>query len=266
MSNLGQLPNGVPDFTSIEEERPRRFRLALGFLALALAAALLVAALTRVLSPGNVLWGSGILVGDGFVLTCEHVVRDATKITVHWQDRAYGAQVIASSPLRDLALLESKELEGEGVRWTRWRLLGPGDMVVAVGYPAGNAKPVPVVGEVLQVGGSAWLPSDARLDDLVFVHGGYEGGMSGAPLFNVWGEVMGVVSGSFEEGDGAGVGLAVSADTARRWLAAVAPQVTLQEGQLRARLDISQVADAAREVVVRLEVRPGVLDAHGRTP
>ncbi len=266
MSKPQQLPGGVPDFADVEEERPRRLRWLLGLLALGLAVAMLATGVTRLLLPGRVSWGSGVILGGGYVLTCEHVVRDGVSFTVHWEGRAYEAEVVASSPPRDLALLEAEGVDGAGIAWSRWRVLGPGDMVLAVGYPAGTPRPATVVGEILQVGASAVAPGDVWLEDLVLVHGAYEGGMSGAPLVNMWGEVVGVVSGSLTEEGPAGVGLAVSADSARRWLAGAAPEVTLREGDVEDRLEISRVADVTRGAVVRLEVTLGRLDVQERRP
>ncbi len=260
MRERREVPPSVPDFINVEEEHPRQLRWLLGLLALGLAAALLITALTRMLSPAGTSWGSGQLVGGGYVLTCEHVVRGGVAVTVHWDGRAYAAEVVATSVQWDLALLEVEGVYGGGLPWRQWRVLGPGDTVVAVGYPAGSSRPVTVVGEILRVGASAMVPGDVRLDDLVMVHGAYEGGMSGAPLVNAWGEVVGVVSGSLAEGSAAGVGLAVSADSARRWLAAIAPQVSLPTGDAAERLQISQVAATAWEAAVRVQVTRARLD------
>ncbi|MFO8034094.1 MAG: serine protease [Candidatus Bipolaricaulota bacterium] len=266
MTESEHYPRRAPDFAEVEEEQPRRLRWLLWLLALGVAAAMLVTAITRMLLPGSISWGSGLILGDGYVLTCEHVVQNGETFTVYWDGRAYEAEVIETSRSEDLALLEVEELDGEGLPWSRWRVLGPGDVVVAVGYPAGSPRSVSISGEVLRVGASAMVPGDVRLENVVLVHGAYEGGMSGAPVVNMWGEVVGLVSGTLAEGNGAGIGLAVSADAARRWLAGIAPEVDLGEGETGERLELSQVANATGEVAVRLEVTPGLLDAQEPNP
>lgn len=266
MNDPEQLPSGMPDFVDIEEERPRRLRWVLGFLALALAVAVLVTALTRVLMPRQVSWGTGFLLGGGYVLTCEHVVRDGSRIAVHWEGRVYEAEVVASSGAHDLALLKGEALGAEGLPWNRWKALGPGDIVVAVGYPAGSAQPVTVVGEVLWAGTDV-LNSKARsLENLLQVHGAYQGGMSGAPVLNVWGEVVGVVSGSVDQERGMGVGLAVPGFSAYRWLASTGVDLTLEEAGGEERLGISGATDSARAALVRLEVPVRRLDGAEGSP
>lgn len=254
MSEAPYLPEGPPESWVVEREKPRRLRWLLGLLAFALATALLLTVLTRSLLPDRTSWGSGILLGGGYVLTCEHVVRDGRHITVYWDGSAYSAELVVDSQERDLALLNVEELEANGIHWNAWRTLGSGDLVAAVGYPAGQSQPVTMVGDVLRVGAAALTPADAWLDDLVFVQGAYERGMSGAPLVNLWGELVGVVSGSILESEGVGVGFAVSANTARRWLASAAPQLQLSQTESASQASVSRATDAAREVVVRLQV------------
>lgn len=254
MSEAPHLPEGPPETWVVEAEKPRRFRWLLGTLAFALATALLLTVLTRSLLPDRTSWGSGVLLGEDYVLTCEHVVRDGRDITVYWDGASYSAELVTDSQDLDLALLKVEGLQADGIRWNAWRTLGSGDLVTAVGYPAGNPQPVTMVGDVLRIGAAALTPEDAWLEDLVFVQGAYERGMSGAPLVNRWGELVGVVSGSILETEGVGVGFAVSANTARRWLASAAPRVSLPQTDTAPQGGVSQAADAARDAVVRLQV------------
>jgi len=256
-------PDGMTEPVELERERPRRVRWTLGFLALGLALALLLTVLLRMAMPGRVSWGSGVLLGDGYVLTGEHVIEGGRSYTVHWEGTTYQAELVEASRSQDLALLEVDGLEADGVSWTGWRTLGPGDLVVAVGYPAGQPQALSVTGEVLRVGERVRTPGDVVLSDVVLVYGAYEGGMSGAPVVNMWGELVGLVSGTLSGGDEGAVGLAISAASARRWLAEVAPDIVLLDEQMGDQVGLSQAAEAARDAVVRVEVPLHPLQGRG---
>ncbi len=266
MNEYEYFPSGTQEPVELERQRPRSVRWAFGFLAFGLALAVLLAVLLRIVLPGRVSWGSGVLLGNGYVLTCEHVIEEGRSYTVHWEGNTYKAQLVEASRSQDLALLEVDGLEAEGLSWTRGRSLGPGDVVVAVGYPAGQPQALSVSGEVLRVGEQVRTPGDVELRDVVLVYGAYEGGMSGAPLVNMWGELVGLVSGTLSGGETGRVGLAVSATSARRWLARVAPDIVLPEDQAGERLSLAQAADVARESVVRVEVPLHPLEGRSTVP
>jgi serine protease Do len=153
--------------------------------------------------------GSGFLIGDGLVLTNNHVVeiqdengprgkfRPMDEIKVVTDESAPGgarefkAKVIGNDPKADIALLR---IEGKDVGSLKYATLGDsdaievGDYVVAIGEPFGLQATVTTgiisAKERSQFGGaySDYLQTDASINP----------GNSGGPLFNLKGEVVGI--------------------------------------------------------------------------
>jgi len=152
--------------------------------------------------------GSGFLIGDGLVLTNNHVVEiqdesrpgryrpmDEIKVitdeTAPGGAREFAAKVIGNDPKSDVALLK---IEGKDVEKLKYASLGDsdnvevGDYVLAIGEPFGLQATVTSgiisAKERTQFGGpySDYLQTDASINP----------GNSGGPLFNMKGEVVGV--------------------------------------------------------------------------
>jgi serine protease Do len=152
--------------------------------------------------------GSGFLIGDGLVLTNNHVVEiedenrpghyrpmDEIKVLTDSSSpggaREFTAKVIGNDPKSDVALLK---LEGDHVKELKFATLGDsdaaevGDYVMAIGEPFGLQATVTsgIVSakERSQFGGaySDYLQTDAAINP----------GNSGGPLFNMKGEVIGI--------------------------------------------------------------------------
>ena len=152
--------------------------------------------------------GSGFLIGDGLVLTNNHVVEvpdesrpgryrpmDEIKVitdeTAPGGAREYSAKVIGSDPKTDVALVK---IDGKDVDKLKYASLGDsdalevGDYVLAIGEPFGLQATVTSgiisAKERTQFGGpySDYLQTDASINP----------GNSGGPLFNMKGEVVGI--------------------------------------------------------------------------
>jgi Do/DeqQ family serine protease len=81
--------------------------------------------------------GSGVIISsDGYIVTNNHVVQEADKITITLNDkRTYNAKVIGTNPETDLALLKIDEKNLEYVKFGNSDQLQVGDWVLAVGNP-----------------------------------------------------------------------------------------------------------------------------------
>jgi serine protease Do len=152
--------------------------------------------------------GSGFLIGDGLVLTNNHVVEiqdearpgryrpmDEIKVitdeTAPGGAREFSAKVIGNDPKSDIAILK---IDGKDVDKLKYATLGDsdsievGDYVLAIGEPFGLQATVTSgiisAKERTQFGGpySDYLQTDASINP----------GNSGGPLFNMKGEVVGV--------------------------------------------------------------------------
>jgi S1-C subfamily serine protease len=166
--------------------------------------------------------GSGVLISKaGDVLTAAHLVQVADVVRVEFADgTGVGAKVVASDPAADLALLRLERVPEDAVIAT----LGDSDAVrvgqrvVVIGAPYGLSHNL-TVGHV-----SARHPPGTPGQPLFFAElfqadVAIHRGNSGGPMFDMKGEVVGVVSymlsqsGSFE-----GVGFAITAKSIRELL------------------------------------------------
>lgn len=136
--------------------------------------------------------GSGFVVAsDGYILTNEHVIHGATKVTVHAGGQVYEATVLAASEANDLALLKIPASGLTSVRLGNSLFVEPLEPIVAMGYPkAGYGEDLTTsTGEITSIRTN--VPGregkDTLQHDAVITYGS-----SGGPLFSARGEVIGV--------------------------------------------------------------------------
>ncbi|MDZ7735985.1 MAG: DegQ family serine endoprotease [Gammaproteobacteria bacterium] len=136
--------------------------------------------------------GSGFIISsDGYVITNNHVVKDAKEIIVRLADRReYVAEVVGTDARSDLAVLK---IDGEDlpiVRLGNSSDLKVGEWVLAIGSPFGFDHSV-TAGIVSAKGRS--LPNENYVP-FIQTDVAINPGNSGGPLFNLDGEVVGVNS------------------------------------------------------------------------
>lgn len=152
--------------------------------------------------------GSGFIISkDGYVLTNDHVVADADKITVLTQDGdQYTAKLVGRDEKTDVALLKihpRHELpvaplgNSDTVKVGQW--------VMAIGNPFGFDHSV-TVGVVSAKG--RFIPGS--YDDFIQTDASINPGNSGGPLIDLHGEVVGVNSAIYTRtGSNMGIGFAI---------------------------------------------------------
>ena len=163
--------------------------------------------------------GSGfILTEDGYVITNYHVVEDATAIDVVMHDGTeYPAELVGKDSTNDLAVLKIEAAGLPAVALGSSTDLVIGDMVVAIGNPLGELASTQTVGYVsgidreVSTGGSITTISMIQTDAAI------NPGNSGGPLFNMYGEVIGITTAKYSgtTGSGAsieGIGFAIPID------------------------------------------------------
>ncbi len=144
--------------------------------------------------------GSGFVYRpDGYILTNNHVVVDATRVTVVLQDRReFTARIVGRDPNTDVALLK---IDADGLRPLEIGDSDPldvGDWVVALGYPlhlgsTATAGIVSAKGRNLQIlRGQADAP--APLEHFIQTDAAINVGNSGGPLVDLDGRVVGMNS------------------------------------------------------------------------
>jgi len=168
--------------------------------------------------------GSGVLISaDGKVLTAAHVVQTADAVGVEFAGgEIVEATILASDPAADLALLQVKSVP-EGVRAAT---LGdsdqtqPGDQIFVVGAPFGISRTL-TVGYVSARRRSNGTFGSMESAELFQTDAAINSGNSGGPMFNLTGDVIGVVSGIVTRSGGSeGLGFAVTSNTARHLMIA----------------------------------------------
>ncbi len=154
--------------------------------------------------------GSGFIVDpNGYVLTNNHVVKDATKIKVKLQDgRTMDATVVGTDPQTDLAVLRIKATNLPVLQLANSDQAKVGQWVLAFGSPFGltetmTAGIISAKGRVIGAGPyDNFLQTDAAINP----------GNSGGPLVDLTGEVVGINTMILSDSGGfQGIGLAIPA-------------------------------------------------------
>ena len=170
--------------------------------------------------PGQGL-GSGFLIHpSGYVITNNHVVRDASRIHVLTADgRQVGASVMARDPVFDLALLKLQGTEDNFpvLPMGDSKVVGVGDLVIAVGNPLGLGHTV-TSGIISQTGRnlSGVATEQARRIRFLQTDTAINPGSSGGPLITLTGAWVGVNTAIAR--DGRGIGFAVPSNQVREFL------------------------------------------------
>jgi S1-C subfamily serine protease len=143
--------------------------------------------------------GSDVLIDiSGDILTSLHVVAGATDIEVVFADGTHTtAQVIASQPENDIAVLQATELPGVLIPATLGnpRAMRVGDEAYAVGNPFGLYSSMSA--GVISGFDRTFQPPDSEIElqGLIQIDAAVNPGNSGGPLLNRYGQVIGIVTG-----------------------------------------------------------------------
>jgi len=141
--------------------------------------------------------GSGVIVTeDGYIVTNNHVVDDASEIKVVLNDKnEYKAKLIGTDPLTDLAVIK---IDAHGLTPAHIGTIEDiqiGEMVFAVGNPLGLNSTV-TTGIVSAIGrGELSLPtkkSGYQVENFIQTDAAINPGNSGGGLFNLAGSLIGI--------------------------------------------------------------------------
>jgi len=216
-------------------------------------------------SGGGVATGSGFVIdGEGHVLTNNHVVEGASRITVKLgsSDATHTAEVVGTDPASDIALLkvEAPADQLHPLALGDSSKVRVGDPVVAIGNPFGLDRTV-TSGIVSALQRQIQAPNGFSIDHVIQTDAAINPGNSGGPLIDSAGEVIGINS-QIETGGGGngnvGIGFAIPIDTARE----VADEIEKNGKVEHAYLGIQGVTiTPALAKAVNLPVSKGVLIA-----
>jgi S1-C subfamily serine protease len=166
--------------------------------------------------------GSGVVVSqDGKVMTAAHVVHAMDEISVEFMGGdTVTARVIASEPAADLSLLKLDRVPAGTLAATMADSdhVSIGDQVIVIGAPYGLTYSMSV-GWI----SARWAPNTVYksmpLAEFFQTDAVINQGNSGGPMFNLQGQVVGVVSHNISKSGGSeGLGFVVTINTARTLL------------------------------------------------
>ncbi|MDM7915861.1 MAG: Do family serine endopeptidase, partial [Candidatus Eisenbacteria bacterium] len=160
--------------------------------------------------------GSGVIISpDGYVLTNNHVVREADQIRVTLEDgRTFDAEMVGTDPKSDVAVIRIKADDLVPARLGNSDELEVGEWVLAVGNPFQLSSTV-TAGIVSAVGRSNIGLAD--YEDFIQTDAAINPGNSGGALVNLDGEVVGINTAiATRSGANEGVGFAIPINMASR--------------------------------------------------
>jgi len=200
--------------------------------------------------------GSGFVVSDdGVIVTNNHVVEDAEKLTVTLKDgREFEAKVLGLDPKTDLAVLKIETSEIlPTVGWGNSDTIRVGDPVFAVGAPFGLSGSVTsgiVSARGREIGSGPY-------DDFIQVDAPINKGNSGGPLFDSKGNVVGVNTAIYSPSGGSvGIGFSIPSDLAQTIVAEIVKTGSVERGWLGV-----QIQDVSNDIAksLGLEKTQGVI-------
>jgi serine protease Do len=154
--------------------------------------------------------GSGFIISkDGYIITNDHVVRDAESIQVTLSDeKTYRGKVVGSDPKTDIAVIKISAkgdlpvaVLGDSEK------LSVGQWAIAIGNPFGLNRTV-TVGVISATGRSNM--GIETYENFIQTDASINPGNSGGPLLNVYGEVIGINTAIVAAGQGIGFAIPIN--------------------------------------------------------
>ena len=156
--------------------------------------------------------GSGVIISsDGYILTCAHVVDGASTITVTIGDKDYTATLVGEDTTSDIAVIK---IDADGLTPAtvgNSDSLKVGQSVMAVGNPLGELGGTVTGGMISALNRSVTIQGSSSVNtmSLIQMDASVSPGNSGGGLFNMNGELVGIVNAKSSSSDAEGLGLAI---------------------------------------------------------
>ena len=156
--------------------------------------------------------GSGVIISsDGYILTCAHVVSGASNITVSIGDKDYPATLVGEDTTSDIAVVKVDATGLTPATVGNSDSLKVGQSVMAVGNPLGELGGTVTSGIVSALNRSVTIQgtSSTNTMSLIQMDASVSPGNSGGGLFNMNGELIGLVNAKSSSSDAEGLGFAI---------------------------------------------------------
>ena len=138
--------------------------------------------------------GSGVIISeDGYIVTNNHVIEDATKLKVKLNDgRTFDAKLVGTDPTTDVALIKTDEKGLPTIPFGNSDNLRLGEWVLAIGSPFDLQSTITagiVSAKARQLG---VIPNELRVESFIQTDAAVNPGNSGGALVNTRGELVGI--------------------------------------------------------------------------
>lgn len=164
--------------------------------------------------------GTGMVVtSDGYILTNKHVVEDAKRIQVVMSDGTTYSDVslVGTDPLNDVAFIKINGASNlQPVVLGDSKTLSTGQQVIAIGNALGQYQNTVTQG-IISGTGRSLIATDStntsnyeRLSDMIQTDASINSGNSGGPLINAAGQVIGINTAVYSDGNGIGFAIPIS--------------------------------------------------------
>ena len=153
--------------------------------------------------------GSGVIIkSNGYIITNNHVIAGANKITVTTSDKKeYEAKLVGTDADTDVAVLKINASNLTAVTMGNSDQLNVGDLAVAIGNPLGELGGTVTAGIISALDRS--ISIDGKTMSLLQTDTSINPGNSGGGLFNQYGQLVGVVVAKSSGSDVEGLGFAI---------------------------------------------------------
>ena len=138
--------------------------------------------------------GSGVIISaDGYIVTNNHVIEEATKLKVKLNDgRTFDAKLVGTDPTTDVALIKIEEKDLPTIPFGNSNDLRLGEWVLAIGSPFDLQSTITagiVSAKARQLG---VIPDELRVESFIQTDAAVNPGNSGGALVNTRGELVGI--------------------------------------------------------------------------
>jgi serine protease Do/serine protease DegQ len=153
--------------------------------------------------------GSGFIISsDGYIVTNDHVVRDAESVQVKLSnDKVYDAKVVGGDQKTDIAVIKINAVELPVAVLGDSEKLEVGQWAIAIGNPFGLERSM-TVGVVSATGRSNM--GIETFENFIQTDASINPGNSGGPLLNIHGEVIGINTAIVAAGQGIGFAIPIT--------------------------------------------------------
>ena len=159
--------------------------------------------------------GSGVIISkDGYIVTNNHVISDAEEIKVTLKSgKEYTAKLVGTDEKTDIAVLKIDAKDLTPATFGDSSALAAGETIVVVGNPLGSLGGSVTSGIISAT--DREIEVDKQTMNLIQIDAAVNPGNSGGALFNLKGELVGIVNSKYSAEEVEGLGFAIPMNTAK---------------------------------------------------